>query len=572
MKCSPHSKLIIWAGSGISIAGPSNLPAADNLTSFILDQCCGYRARHRIASIWRQANKMAFSGSYKNRFGIFPRLEAILNEVSAVENSQQPISNCGMSGFESFASVPYNVNHVVLAKLVNQGVTVITTNFDLCIQRAYEMLFPEENKLNRKKLGNVSVFSPNKSSHSEGQVIHLHGTADDISTLGATIRSIKHGLSDEVKQILESCWFENSVMHIVGYSMSDWFDINPYFINKSKNSFDKTRIVFFQHGDSPCPIDMGRLFEPFMEWKYINGDTTKHLQMLVDEVLPGEKSTYFNWKTEFIKKANLSNEKCRGYYTCAIAYALGINVNRLNRSAIEQTIRNKSLYDGPHVHIVLGAMYRMQNKTNEEEKQYRGSRMGKPDLLGYYYAHRQLDEALKLAASFKEIISALRSNGRELEWYPYTSMSVHCGVIVDKYLTKSGIRKVSSVDKRRSIDLIELAKLLGDRPLKGVNMINQVVTAWRYQLILKSLCYGIVDDELKERIYHLYGEGASIIGFVSAWRDCAITNYFIYKYHHNTESKYKAIEYIERSNQLASLIGDVRGVQIAKLIRSYINV
>ena len=150
-------------------------------------------------------------------------------------------------------------------------------------------------------------------------------------------------------------------------------------------------------------------------------------------------------------------------------------------------------------------------------------------------------------------------------------MSVHCGVIVDKYLTKSEIIKVSSVDKYRSINLIKLAKLLGDRPLKSVNMINQVITAWRYQLILKSLCYGIVDDELMERIYHLYGEGASIIGFVSAWRDCAITNYFRYKYHHDAESKFKAIEYIELSNQLASLIGDIRGIKIAKLIRSYIN-
>lgn len=150
-------------------------------------------------------------------------------------------------------------------------------------------------------------------------------------------------------------------------------------------------------------------------------------------------------------------------------------------------------------------------------------------------------------------------------------MSVHCGVIVEKYLTKYGIRKVSSVDKRRSIELIELTNLLGDRPLKGVNMINQVVTAWRYQLILKSLCYGIFDDELKERIYHLYGEGASIIGFVETWLNCAIANYFIYKYYHNTESKYKSIEYIERSNQLASWIGDVRGVQIAKSIGSHIN-
>lgn len=567
----PSSKLIIWAGSGISISEPSNLPAADNLTSFILDQCCGYQAKYRIESIWCQANEMVASGSYKTYFGMYPRLEAILNEVSAVENSQKTVSKYVMSGFESFASVPYNVNHAVLAKLVNQGVTVITTNFDLCIQRAYEMLFPEENKLNRKKLGNVIIFSPNKSIHSKGKIIHLHGTADDISTLGATIRSVKYGLSDEAKQVLESCWSENSVMHIVGYSMSDWFDINPYFIDKSKNSFDKTRIVFFQHGDRPCPTGLERLFEPFMEWNCIRGDTTKYLQMLADELLPGEKSICFNWKTEFNKKMSLRDEKCRGYYTCAIAFALGINVNKLNINAIKQTKRNKSIYDGSHVHMVLGAIYRMQNKANEEEKQYRDPIMGKSDLLGYYYAHRQLDEALKLAASFEEILSALRSSERELEWYPYTSMSVHCGVIVDKYLTKHELRKVSIVDKHRSVDLIELAKLLGDRPLKGVIMINQVVTAWRVQLILKSLCYGIVDDELKERIYHLYGEGSSIIGFVSAWRDYSVANYFLYKYHHDTESKYKAIEYIERSNQLASLIGDVRGIQIAKSMMSYIN-
>ena len=77
-------------------------------------------------------------------------------------------------------------------------------------------------------------------------------------------------------------------------------------------------------------------------------------------------------------------------------------------------------------------------------------------------------------------------------------------------------------------------------------------------------------ENIPEQILHLYAEGASIIGYVSAYRDMAISHHFLAKYHmRNTNSEAKF--YLNKSLALAQLIGDTPGERHARRFLLYLS-
>jgi hypothetical protein len=178
---------------------------------------------------------------------------------------------------------------------------------------------------------------------------------------------------------------------------------------------------------------------------------------------------------------------------------------------------------------------------------------------------------LRFAESVEEISKVASDENTELGWHTYTSLSVHSRLLVIKYSTNPFIRSVSEKDKKAIEKLIKLAYILGNRPLKGVLFINQIATALRFYLIFRALIHSKNEEEIEERILHLYGEGASIVGYVGSYRDIAVKNLFLAKYHKIKSQYYEAIRYAKRSFDLASLLGDDTGKRLAWTLLHYLK-
>jgi hypothetical protein len=210
---------------------------------------------------------------------------------------------------------------------------------------------------------------------------------------------------------------------------------------------------------------------------------------------------------------------------------------------------------------------RVRGRGSEERRHDLLSRREGEEMLGYYYSKGRLRRALADAKSVDELFADARGAG-ELGWGTYTSMSAHCRAEVTKYLLNPFAVRVPPVDRPKLERLLELTELLGDVPLRNVRYVNQVATALRFNFLLRGLLEGKRDGRTIERVLWLYGEGASVAGFISTYRDIALMHFLIDRLHRAGGMR-EAADYVGRSLRLAEAVGDVPSVKRAKRLRAY---
>ncbi len=139
--------------------------------------------------------------------------------------------------------------HRLIASLARMGLVkmIITTNFDNCIEQAFEMEGLRR-EIHYDVIYNESDF--NRINGLENEIIHLikiHGSADDIQSVRITLKQIAaRDLSVKRASILRSLFSDNSTntVLVMGYSCSDIFDITPILetIENPRNS-----VLFIDH-------------------------------------------------------------------------------------------------------------------------------------------------------------------------------------------------------------------------------------------------------------------------------------------------------------------------------------
>lgn len=133
-----------------------------------------------------------------------------------------------------------NSNHQLLAKLVSQGYVnrVYTTNFDLHIEEALRA----ENVAFRVKKTQEDLGTVHRSELPE--LVKLHGSVDDILSIGLTLEMVGSKLNSENKKQAIRNAFEKGpadTLLVFGYSFSDVFDIMP--VLKRLNGNTKTLYI-----------------------------------------------------------------------------------------------------------------------------------------------------------------------------------------------------------------------------------------------------------------------------------------------------------------------------------------
>lgn len=203
-------KKVVLAGSGISVAPPSNLPS------------------------WWGYNKELISAIKEKALEQCPGTEDLLAAIDIEKNlpvqcvSEIIVSHgAGDSYFPLLSllnSSKPNINHFALAELARQHKldAIVTTNFDTLVEAAF---MEEEVPLTvASKPDDIWDALRNYGC----KYIKAHGTAVDAESMIDTVSQKARGLSAAVKSCITEC-FSNSDIYVLGFSGADLdFDINYF--------------------------------------------------------------------------------------------------------------------------------------------------------------------------------------------------------------------------------------------------------------------------------------------------------------------------------------------------------
>lgn len=301
------SKTIFWVGAGVGVLSPCNLPLGNGLTDVILKAALGEENKNRLINIWnyefprirnsvhnndwrapaRRYQKKGDGGSDELDLGERPRLEFVIGEISKMDVEfrnvdfrkesnrvayrREPI----IRALKYFSDAESNIYHYALADFINVGSKVITTNFDLCIEKALGLKVDE---MEVKTVNGVKAVE-----YSTGKYIyHVHGVATDENieaNLGATLTNVSKSLSKQFTDELCRLFKENYTIIFIGYGGVDFFDVKPFFDGLEEQVFPGKAIYLHYCGETECAEAVKKekrykyLLTPFQEQIICYGDT-----------------------------------------------------------------------------------------------------------------------------------------------------------------------------------------------------------------------------------------------------------------------------------------------------------
>lgn len=216
--------------------------------------------------------------------------EKILCSNLPFESFIQILSDEGSidSILEIFEKGEPNTNHTLIAELVklNQVKTILTTNFDMLIEKALIKLgflegrdfqvFSTENDFKKIDWNNDIV-----------KIIKIHGSVTDKKEMAITLKLVAKGTKVQNKNEVVKSFFSKSInpnILVLGYSCSDLFDISPQIKSLKDN---KSQIIFLEHVFSESEnrfesVSINDFNNPFKSFSgsriYLNADVfIKHL-------------------------------------------------------------------------------------------------------------------------------------------------------------------------------------------------------------------------------------------------------------------------------------------------------
>lgn len=237
---------VFWVGSGISKNNPSSLPLGVEFSEFYIKKCLGSEAEgflnryRKIFKLVREYNKDS-SVSLSDFNIIMPRLEIVFNIFKELKEESE-INLLDSLNFLG-ETIPNKI-HYLLAYLFRDGCSIITPNYDLLIEKAFE---ENSGAILKKSCPNQhSIIYKNEKAKNSNEIFHYHGVYTDVNSLGISLNDLtsidKHTLVESINCYLES----NSTFIMLGFSFSDDLDVLPIFTGDLLKK-NKSHLVFVQH-------------------------------------------------------------------------------------------------------------------------------------------------------------------------------------------------------------------------------------------------------------------------------------------------------------------------------------
>jgi hypothetical protein len=149
---------------------------------------------------------------------VFPRFESLIDDIRKDLDPELHLS-------QIFSSEFFNKTHILLASLILRGASVVTTNFDICIENALGNLIYNNYIFNGKDLDPLE-------GNNLGVVVKPHGSIGQdnrslVISVEALAKTARGFLNYPNWRKLLLDLFSKELVVVIGYSGSDDFDITP---------------------------------------------------------------------------------------------------------------------------------------------------------------------------------------------------------------------------------------------------------------------------------------------------------------------------------------------------------
>ncbi|MCQ9181277.1 hypothetical protein KMT30_19955 [Streptomyces sp. IBSBF 2953] len=222
-----------WSGAGISRDGPSALPAAAALTERVFDTFFTAHDARSVHSVvmgrhaavgWRVdplCDRLPDAAPSIR----LPRLETVLGVADRTLGAHRALRILDVMG-----AVPPNRLHLLFARHLGAGGTHVTANFDDCVERAH-----------------VKAYGTQPDPR---RLLHFHDSVrddPDHESLGATLARIEAGFPAEQAAELTGVLKASPAVVVVGYSGSDFFDVDPMLAGLEPGALAGRLVVWVNH-------------------------------------------------------------------------------------------------------------------------------------------------------------------------------------------------------------------------------------------------------------------------------------------------------------------------------------
>lgn len=241
----PPDRVMFWSGAGISGPAPTNLPSGWELTQRAFDAFFEAGALDTVLAYHRLVGWLSPTLCPRQPARVrLPRLETVLGAAA-----DQDAANV-LTVLDDVRSAEPGWMHRCFAAHLRAGGRHVTANFDRCIERTYGDMY--------------GAAAP------DDRILHFHGALDTTTTpdqLGATLAQLERGFADEVADRLRAALCGGvEVIVVVGYSGSDFFDVDTAVAGLPPGSLDGVEVVWVAHGRCAWhELDPAEMDEPFTD-------------------------------------------------------------------------------------------------------------------------------------------------------------------------------------------------------------------------------------------------------------------------------------------------------------------
>lgn len=267
--------VVFFAGAGISLNAPSNLPVASRFLRDLFELLYSLD-RTEITAILKDKAGLHFTDTEDAYKGIIQYIFGKEHDLFPFEPTFQRLESIAGPPVLSFVEIlregAPNYHHFMLAAAIAQGYTVVTTNFDDRIEQAYSVLFPD-NKIQTV----VTDFEFQQwldQPLRDGCLLKIHGSLENYGSLALTAQGIwatsefSMRIGDDIdpqkaekqralshdesslsipKDLVLSRIMDESTTVFMGYSGSDIHDISPVVFS----NLAERRVVWLAHEADP---------------------------------------------------------------------------------------------------------------------------------------------------------------------------------------------------------------------------------------------------------------------------------------------------------------------------------
>lgn len=332
------SDLIFWVGAGIDLRYPTCLPLGDSLRSEVLKLSIGERLSKLIDTEWDRTYK-ELADMLKDRVWLsrYQRLETIIDCIQDFENNLLVKDSSIIRGLSCFSDIDPNYNHSVLAHFISEGASVVTTNYESCIQKAYEEITDFGRSLSMEyEDPSSSVYVYGDETHTIGKVHYIHGVATAPEKIGVSLSSIKKGVGTVFSQSFKEWIQSGKTILYLGYSGSDSLDVTPLIMECAHGG--RSTAIYIKHvNNTPIvisaesasiPSNEKILLQPFGRKLICECNTTGFINGLghaIDLASPKEEpECKERWLDLFKEAAKPYDEKLFYTLTTRILFELNI--------------------------------------------------------------------------------------------------------------------------------------------------------------------------------------------------------------------------------------------------------